>query len=135
MIVRGSSSAVRSMLFLSQRGGEEDHVLPNLLIQQVGLPVRRNFRGLQFRKEEGIPGNIGQPLRLFRDQFQVFNFLFPGAVLLQKQGGETVYRHDRRFEFMGEMVDEVLPQGLSILKFPGHFIEVKVYLLKRAPPV
>lgn len=119
-------------LLLLPRGGEEDGAPLDLLVQGVGVLLGDELLGLQPGEEQGAVGQVGQAGGLVQDDLEVLLPLLRGGVRLPQELGKALDGGDGGLELVGEVVDEVVPQGLDALELLRHLVEILVGGLKGA---
>jgi len=111
--------------------GEQDGAPADLFIQGEGGLVRHEPLGFQLGQKQGPVGQFRQTGGLVLDDPQILLPLLLGEIRLGKQLRKALDGGDRRFEFMGIAVDEVLPQGADALQFLRHAVEILTQIVQQ----
>jgi hypothetical protein len=73
--------------------------------------------------------------RVGGDDPQIAYSLLLASLLLKEKRGEAVDRHDRRLEFAGELIDEILPERLYAPRLLAHLVEIQEHVLEGPCPL
>lgn len=111
--------------------GTEDGAPADLLVQRKCGLIRQKPLGFQLGQKQGPVGQFRQPGGLLLDDAEILLPLLLGEIRLGKQLRKALDGGDRRFEFMGIAVDEVLPQGADALQFLRHAVEILTHIVQQ----
>ena len=104
------------------------HALAQLFIQGEARFVGQDSLALHPVQGQNIRCQVGQPPALVPDDGQVFLLILGRQLLFQQQVGKAADADDGRFEFMGEVVDKILPQDLSAAQLLRCLVEALLKL-------